>query len=115
MTYTLSNSIAKALLLPVALAASFAGAQQLIIANPLDLDRPQEVVELPLERVLHAVHLKADQAAKIAAVDAATGKILPSQLYSSHANAALDTFLLLVQLPRKGPQESTPKSAGLRA
>jgi len=99
------NVGSKALFLLAAMAAPLAEAQQLTITNPLALDRTQEVIELPLVRVLHAAHLSKDQASKIAAIDTATGKALPSQLYTSHPDAAPDTFLLLVQLPSKGREQ----------
>jgi len=105
MMTSLSNSLMKALLSLVAFVAPVVNAQDLTILNPLDLDRTQEVVELPLARVLHVAHAKPDQAAKIAAFDVVTGKMLSSQLYVSHPEGAPDTFLLLVQLSAKGHEQ----------
>jgi len=78
--------------------AALAAAQQIEITNPLDLDRKPEVVVLPLSRVLQAAHLTETQASKLIAVDTASGKLLPTQLYSSRGNATPDTLLLLVEV-----------------
>jgi len=98
------KGIAKALMLFLVAGSSVAAAQQLQIANPLNINRTQEVIELPLARVLHAAHLSEAQAATIVATDAATGKVLPSQLYASKFGAAPDTFLLLVTLAAHGKE-----------
>ncbi len=101
------NRIATVLAFLSAFAPS-ATAQQLTITNPISIDRTQEVIELPLARVLEAAHLAGNshpgQAAKIAAIDAGTGKLIPSQLYASRPDASPDTFLLLVQLPAHGSE-----------
>lgn len=77
-------------------------AQDLILANPLNADRPQEVVEIPLEQVLGQLHLVPAQAPSIVAEDSATGQRISTQLYSSNLGAAPNLLLLLVQLPAHG-------------
>ena len=105
MMKSLLRPITKTILPLIACAASAAGAQKLTITNPLNLDRTQEVIELPLTQVLKSAHLSADQAAELAAIDVSTGQFLPSQLYASHPDAAPDTFLLLVQLQAKASEQ----------
>lgn len=112
--------IAKAVMFFLATGACAASAQQLEISNPLNVDRTQEVIELPLARVLHAAHLAEAQASTIVATDAATGKALPSQLYASKPGASPDTFLLLVTLAARGKKAvvfkadaSAPKAQSL--
>ncbi len=75
-----------------------APAQKLLIANPLNADRSQEVLELPLRQVLDHLHLPAAQATSIFAENAATGKRIPTQLYGSDPDAPPNLLLLLVQL-----------------
>jgi hypothetical protein len=79
-------------------------AQELILQNPLNVDRPQEVIELPLQQVLDHLHLAPAQAAAIVAEDAATHERIPGQLYSGTFNAPPDQLLVLVHLPAKGRQ-----------
>jgi len=79
--------------------APLATAQKLVVTNPLDLDRTQEVVEVPLQRVLEELHLSSAQASLLVASDAASGQVIPSQLYGTQANGEPDLLLLLVQLP----------------
>jgi hypothetical protein len=80
-------------------AALHAPAQQLVLTNPLNVDRPQEVIELPLQQVLDHLHLAPAQASAIVAEDAATHERIPDQLYSGTFNAPPDKLLLLVHLP----------------
>ena len=49
-------------------------AQRLIVTNPLDVDRPPQVVEIPLEQVLNRLHLSLDQANSIVAEEYAALK-----------------------------------------
>ena len=86
----------------LAVAAHVMLAQDLIIANPLAVARPQEVVEVPLQQVLDHLHLSPTQASSIVAEDPATGQRIPSQLDSSSADAKPDLLLLLVQLSAHG-------------
>ncbi len=79
-------------------------AQKLLIANPLNADRSQEVLELPLQRVLDHLHLPPAQATSIIAEDSATGKRIPTQLYGSNPDAPPNLLLLLVQLTANGRQ-----------
>jgi hypothetical protein len=73
-------------------------AQHLSVTNPLDVSRTQEVIDLPLAEVQH--HLHAKQIDHIVAIDEATGKPLPTQLFSNAGeNAPPDRFLILVQTP----------------
>ena len=83
----------------VAVLAPKALAQQLVLTNPLDLARLQEVVEVPLKQVLNHLHLSAAQASAIVAADAITGVQIPGQLYSSKPGA--DPDLLPWTLPGK--------------
>jgi hypothetical protein len=85
-------------------AAPRASAQELILQNPLSADRTQEVIELPLQRVLDHLHLAPAQASAIVAENAATHERIPDQLYSSTFNAPPDKLLLLVHLPAHGRQ-----------
>lgn len=79
-----------------------ARSQQLHIANPLNVDRGQEVVEVPLSQLAEKLHLSTAQLPTLVAADAATQQRIPAQLYSSRPGAAPDTLLLLVTLPAKG-------------
>jgi hypothetical protein len=83
--------------------ASFtaATAQQVEITNPLNVDRAQEVVSVPLKPVLDGLHLAETQAASIVAEDAATGKRIATQPFANNPDAAADSLLLLVQLKAK--------------
>ncbi len=45
-------------------------AQRLRLANPLDVDRTEEVIEVPLQQVLDHLHLLPAQASSIVAEDA---------------------------------------------
>jgi hypothetical protein len=83
--------------------ASFtaATAQQVEITNPLNVDRAQEVVTVPLKPILDRLHLSAAQAASIVAENAATGKRIATQPFASNPDAAADSLLLLVQLHAK--------------
>ena len=73
-------------------------AQHLSVTNPLDMQRLDEIVDLPLSEVLHHAHAKTvDQ---IVVVDDATKQRLPAQTYSTiGVDAAPDRFLVLVKVP----------------
>src|SRR5271170_3930846 len=73
-----------------------ASAQRLAVTNPLDVARTEEIVDLPLNDVLHHVHAK--EADQILVVDDATKQRQPSQTYST-TGAAPDRFLVLVKVP----------------
>jgi Domain of unknown function (DUF4861) len=79
-----------------------AWAQQLRLTNPMNIERPEEVVEIPLGQVARRLHFSAAQLQSLVATDAATKQRIPSQLYSSRPDADPDTLLLLVKLPVKG-------------
>ena len=79
-----------------------AWAQQLRLSNPISIDRPEEVVELPLDQVTRHLRFSATQVQSLVATDAATKQRIPGQLYSSRPGADPDTLLLLVKLPAKG-------------
>ncbi len=79
-----------------------APAQQLRLTNPTNLDRTEEVVEIPLDQVARHLHFTAAQLQSLVATDAATKQRIPSQYYSSRPGADPDTLLLLVKLPAKG-------------
>ena len=79
-----------------------ARAQRLRLANPLNIDRGQEVVEIPLGQVTSRLHFSAMQLQSLVAVEAATNQRIPSQLFSSRPGAEPDRLLLLAKLPAKG-------------
>ncbi len=78
-------------------------AQRLIVTNPLDVDRPPQVVEIRLEQVLIRLHLSLDQANSIVAEAAETGERIPDQIYTGDS-ASAPSLLLLVRLPAHGRQ-----------
>jgi len=82
--------------------AAGAWAQQLRLSNPINIDRTEEVVEVPLEQVARHLRFSAVQLQSLVATDAATKQRIPSQLYSSRPGADPDILLLLVKLPAKG-------------
>jgi hypothetical protein len=90
--------------LSILLGALTAGAwaQQLRLTNPTNIDRPEEVVELPLDQVARHLRFSAAQLQSLIATNAATKQRIPSQLYSSRPGADPDTLLLLVKLLAKG-------------
>src|SRR5271167_1002433 len=73
-----------------------ASAQRLAVTNPLDVQRLDEIVDLPLSEVVHQTHTKA--ADQIVVVDDGTKQRLPSQTYSTTGSAP-DRFLILVKVP----------------
>ena len=79
-----------------------AWAQQLRLTNPISIDRPEEVVEVPLDQLARHLRFSATQMQSLVATDAANKQRIPSQLYSSRPGADPDTLLLLVKLPAKG-------------
>jgi hypothetical protein len=79
-------------------------AQELILVNPLNVDRTPEVIEVPLQQVLEHLHGLAAQASAIIAVDASTHDRIPDQLYSSSFGASPNRLLLLVQMHAHSPQ-----------
>jgi hypothetical protein len=79
-----------------------AWAQQLRLTNPISIDRPEEVVEVPLGQVTRHLRFSATQMQSLVATDAANKQRIPSQLYSSRPGADPDILLLLVKLPAKG-------------
>lgn len=102
--------ITQSIVLLLAAASCIANAQ-LEITNPLNTDRTQEVIELPMASVLQAARLSGAQAKTIVATDAATGKALPSQLYASKSGVDPDTFLLLVTLKAHGKERIVFKAS----
>lgn len=79
-----------------------AWAQQLRLTNPISIDRPEEVVEVPLGQITRHLRFSATQMQSLVATDAANKQRIPSQLYSSRPGADPDILLLLVKLPAKG-------------
>ena len=77
-------------------------AQELILTNPLNVDRTQEVIEVPLQPVLDQLHALPGLASAIVAVDAATGQPIPDQAFADTVGAEPNKLLLLVQLPAHG-------------
>ncbi len=78
--------------------------QELILTNPLNVDRPPEVVEIPLTQVLDHLHLSLAQVSALVAEDAATGQPIPDQIYGAVLDAPPDQLLLLVHLAARGRQ-----------
>jgi len=81
-----------------------AQAQQLHLANPLDAERTQEVIEIPFSQISAHLHYSQEKLPSIVAEDAATGQRIPSQIYSAIVGGVPDTLLLLVHLPPKAAQ-----------
>jgi hypothetical protein len=75
---------------------------QLRLTNPVSIDRPEQVVEIPLDQVVHHLHFSTAQLQSLITTDVVTKQRIPSQLYSSRPGADPDTLLLLVHLPAKG-------------
>jgi hypothetical protein len=90
--------------LPVALASllSIASGQHLRLTNPLEIDRAEEVVEIPLDQLAQHLHFSAAQFPSLVATEAATQQRIPSQLFTKQTGVHPDTLLLLVRLPAKG-------------
>ncbi len=68
------------------------------LTNPTNLDRTEEVVEIPLDQVARHLHFSAAQLQSLVATDSATKQRIPSQLYTSRPGADPDTLLLLVEI-----------------
>ncbi len=75
---------------------------KLQITNPLNVDRPPEVVEVPLTQLMKNLRLTEAKLESLVAIDAKSKKRIPSQLYSYRNGLDPDTLLLLVQLPARG-------------
>ena len=86
----------------VAICPCNAFAQKLQLTNPLNVDRPAEVVEIPLSQVMKNLRLTEAKLESLVATDAKTKKRIPIQLYSYRNGLDPDTLLLLVQLPARG-------------
>jgi hypothetical protein len=105
----------------IAIAATVPGAlaQELVLANPIDVDRQQEIIEIPMGQVLQHLHISSAQAASIVAEDKATGRRIATQLGSSAEHEGAGRLLLLVQLPAHGQERIgfriDPKAAQQRA
>ena len=72
-----------------------AQAQQLLLSNPLPVER-REVVAIALDQLRTEAHFSAEQIASQVAVNSASGERVPTQLYATQAGAAPDQMLLLV-------------------
>jgi hypothetical protein len=70
------------------------------VINALGLARSEEVVEIPLRDVL--AHARVADAEGLVVRESASGKVLPTQLYSSGGSGAPDLLLVLVGLAPKG-------------
>ncbi len=77
-------------------------AQHIDLVNPLNIDRGEEVVEIPLGQVTKNLHWSAAQVQSLVAFDSASMQRIPSQLFSGRPGAYPDTLLLLVKLTAKG-------------
>jgi hypothetical protein len=82
----------------LAAAAPRAQTQTLVLTNPINIDRAQEIVEVSLQQVLDRLHIAAAQAPDLVAEDAGTGERIPDQIYGATAGAPPDRLLLLVHL-----------------
>ena len=81
---------------------SVARAQQLVLVNPLAIDRQPELVEVPLPDILAHLYISREQAASLVAFNAASNERIPLQLYASEPGGAADSLLLLVQVAAIG-------------
>jgi len=79
-----------------------AKAQEIVLTNPVDVDRGQEVVEVPLAQVVQEMHLTTAQVSSLTAYDAGTGERIPDQIYASKPDTPADLLLLLVHLSAHG-------------
>jgi len=86
------------ILLCMAVAQQAVRAQVLHLSNPLNVDRGEEIIELPIKQVIDHLHVTADTLPLLAVQNAHTGQSIPTQLYSSQAATEPDTLLLLVKL-----------------
>jgi hypothetical protein len=102
LTRSLRTPVAIAVLLFCLACTSSVSAQKLRLTNPLNVDRTQEVVEVPLTQVMKNLRLTEAKLESLVAIDAKTKKRIPSQLYSYRNGLDPDTLLLLVQLPARG-------------
>ncbi len=77
--------------------AHAAGARRAIVAvsNPTDLDRPEEILEIPLAEIRTRI---AGHATRFGVTNLANHRNLPVQLDSSKADGAADRLLVLVNL-----------------
>ncbi len=76
-------------------------AQTLELKNTLDVDRRDEVVEIPEDQVIQHLRLPASKLSSLIATDTATGRRVPTQLFAQNG-AASAKLLLLVSLPAHG-------------
>jgi hypothetical protein len=87
----------------IAAMAVGARSQEIVLTNSLDVDRGQEVVQVPLAPVLGRLHLTATQASStLVATDADGGARIPDQVYASRPDGPADSLLLLVDLRAHG-------------
>jgi len=80
---------------------------QLRLTNPLNIDRGEEVVEVPLKQVAERLHSTPAQLQALVAIDARSKQRIPSQLWSDRQRTEPDTLLLLVNLPAHGVLDVT--------
>jgi hypothetical protein len=85
----------------IAVFARIGSSQQIELSNPLNVARTQEVVEVPLTRVLQVMHISLSQASSLIAMDAETKERIPDQVFSSQGNETPDQLLLLVSIGPK--------------
>jgi hypothetical protein len=65
------------------LSAVLTPGQHLTLTNLLAIDRPAEVVEMPLAQTLKKLHLTVSQSVKLVAHDRDSGERIPLQLYAN--------------------------------
>ena len=68
--------------------------QQLVIRNPLPIDRGEEVIEVPLSALVEHLHKADGKLGQLAAINAQTGEAIPTQLYGADPDGRADLLLL---------------------
>jgi hypothetical protein len=86
------------ILFVLALSTVLAPSQHLTLTNLLAIDRPAEVVEVPLTQALKNLHLTVSQNVELVARDRDSGERIPLQLYANEPSGQPNLLLLLIQL-----------------
>ena len=77
-------------------------AQELHLTNTLDVDRGEEVVEIPAKQVIDHLHIPNSKLSSLLATDSSTGHRIPTQIFEENGRGAPGKVLLLVSLPAHG-------------
>ena len=75
---------------------------QLVLTNPLPVDRPARVLELPLSPLLARLRTTPQDAPFLTPTDASTGEPIPSQLFPNTPGTTPTHLLLYLSLPARG-------------